>query len=116
MDLDFLTKLFGGSSASDPISTLLPLLLGGKSLDLPSLLGKLTSGSTPASARGSDYPPLFGEKRSDAMGGNGGLFNLLGGMLKGVNDKPTNPQNQKEFPYELQYNHPYSYKNKEKVQ
>ena len=109
MDLDFIGKLLGGQTSSSPISALLPLLLGGKTPDLSSLLGSFPS--RPAVAEGDrSFPPLFGEKTVENSLEKEGMMQLLGNLFP---TKPTQLPAQKtveKYPYELQYNRPYKYK------
>ena len=100
MNADLIKNLLKGQGDS-PITTLLPMLFGGKSPDLSSLLGGIV-GSSPSTE--DDYPPLFGESPSNRP------LDMMG-LLKGF--LPATPPPQKEssplpeYPYELQYNRPY---------
>ena len=110
MDLDFLTKMLGGSGekSANPLMTLLPLLLGGKGGDLSSLLGGGKSHFSMGASRddNTSFPPLFGSSSGNSVGENG-LMNLLGNFF------PTKKESSQEkpssaYPYELQYNRPPS--------
>ncbi|MBQ7713206.1 MAG: hypothetical protein IJT69_05250 [Clostridia bacterium] len=100
MDADLIKNLLKGQGGS-PIAALLPMLLGGNAPDHSSLLGGIVGTK---SSTGDTYPPLFGESTSnrplDMMG-------LLKGFLPATPPPQKESAPQPEYPYELQYNHPY---------
>lgn len=105
MDLDFLSKILGGQgAANNPMTSLLPLLLGGKAPDLSSFFGKAKAGGSDG-----DFPPLFGNP-STAQSAEKGLVNLLGNLFPSGNNPAPTPKATFEYPYELQYNRPFSSK------
>ena len=110
MDLGFFTEMLGGKGAN-PLTMLLPLLLGGKSPDLSALM-KLFSqrndhGQSENSDQNADYPPLFGSGTSSIDADKGDIMQVLGKMIP-QKPKESEPQKQtEEYPYELQYNRPF---------
>ena len=112
MNSDFLSGLLGGQGNNNLLATLIPLLLGGRSLDPKALLsgtdglGNLFSGGHNGNAE--EFPPLFGALDSGPKNPANSLWNMLSGIMpQGKKETATPPPSSSEYPYELQYNHPY---------
>ena len=110
MDLGFLTEMFGGKG-TNPMAMLLPLLIGGKSPDLSSLMGLFSKANNKDALQNSDqsadFPPLFGTNAPYGDRNKGDILQLLGKMLPPKTmDKQVQKDNE-EYPYELQYNRPF---------
>ena len=108
MDLDFITKLLGGKG-NNAMTMLLPLLLGGRSFDFSSVLGALTKQKPQgdSEAEPNSYPPLFGMATAQTTEKQGDIMQFFGQMIPSSVPKQEEKQRQ-EYPYELQYNRPYS--------
>ena len=110
-----LSNLLGeiGKGKAGALGALLPLLLGGKGVDLGGLLSGALGGNNAFSA----LAPLFEKKEESGCGAYPPLFgseemplNVLSSMLNssalsGQNAK-TDKKKGGEYPYELQYNRP----------
>ena len=103
---DMISKLLGGQGGTNPLMTLLPMLLGGKSLDLSSLLGSV-SGNVEGVEKGNSFPPLFGAVPPGATSSSAGIMDLLGRFIPPRSNAPETQQAPPAYPYELQYNRPY---------
>ena len=113
MDLGFLTKVLAGQGGgSSPMSMLLPMLLGAKgsgskpagNSDLAGILSELLGQKR--EDQGS-FPPLFGDEEAGDGSLKNPLLNIVGNLMPGMQKTKENPQKTIEYPYELQYNHPY---------
>ena len=106
MNTDLLSGLLGGQGNNSLLTTLLPLLIGGKSLDARSLLSSIGSsgGKKPNSE---EYPPLFGSQNG-RVNPSDSLLNMLFGMMpQGKKEVDTPSSSAPTYPYELQYNRPF---------
>ena len=112
MDLDFLSNLFKGQGGGGPLTALLPLILGGKTSDLSSLLGSFGMGKD-AVKQNDPFPPLFSEQASKQTPSADNMIGLLKGLLPSAPTPPASSQPATEYPYELQYNRPYKSKTNE---
>ena len=111
MDLGFLSGLFGGQgkNGNDMLTTLLPLLLGGKSTtsdgaNPTEMLTRLLKGNS----RGNDgsFPPLFSDQNGANRSIDPNIMSLLGNVTKPVVSEVKREETQSGYPYELQYNRP----------
>ena len=107
--MDF-SALLGSQGNVNLIGALMPLLLGVKG-NTPDLLSSLMNsfGKVPSSE--TDYPPLFGVKEVQNNGSFPAqdLMKLLGGFSR-EGKSATQKKESTSYPYELQYNRPYSEK------
>ena len=113
MDLGFLTKLLAGQGgANSPMSMLLPMILGAKgtlsgSAGTPDVMGMISGLMGQKREEQTSFPPLFGNENEGDRTADSGLWNMLGSLMPSQQKTKDYPKNTSEYPYELQYNHPY---------
>ncbi|MBO7390841.1 MAG: hypothetical protein J6U39_05285 [Clostridia bacterium] len=118
MDLGFLSGLIGGEGKDQSMLTaLLPMLLGGKfSQNGNAMPNDILSSIFKGGARENieNYPPLFGGSNEVNLASRNNLSDILGRVLSSPVPNRVSPEPKSDYPYELQYNRPYTSKTRDK--
>lgn len=117
MDLGFLSGLLGGQGKDNSmLAAILPMLLGGKlspngNGSTNNLLASIFKGDSRDKAE--NFPPLFSENKEQKDSSQIGLTDLLGKVMSAPPTGQKGDKAKPDYPYELQYNRPYSAKNRD---